>query len=139
MHEDIAGSSVDTAHEVVDSDDEKAGSSVWEVRTSQTEATFIHTREMCPFHLFALEAKESAMKSVSAHGMNHLHCVKCYCYVCDAPASEPFLGVGPNVTRLEAQGPEPQVLNQALGRTIMLCRKRRPVAFPIPKPSWKMM
>ena len=88
LHEDIAGSSVDTAHEVVDSDDEKAGSSVWEVRTSQTEATFIHTREMCPFHLFALEAKESAMKSVSAHGMNHLHCVKCYCYVCDAPASE---------------------------------------------------
>ena len=29
-----------------------------------------------------------------------------------------FLGVGPNVTRLEVQGPEPQVLNQALGRTL---------------------
>ena len=27
-----------------------------------------------------------------------------------------FLGVGPNVTRPEVQGPEPQVLNQALGR-----------------------
>ena len=51
-------------------------------------AAFAHTRQQCVKYPFAFETKKSMLQSSLPYKNNALFCVKCFCYVCDVPASE---------------------------------------------------
>lgn len=51
-------------------------------------AAFVHTRQQCVKHPFAFETRKSMLQSALPYKKNNFFCEKCFCYVCDVPASE---------------------------------------------------
>ena len=51
-------------------------------------AQFPHARKDCTKHSFAFETRKSILQSTKPYKKNDICCDKCFCYVCDVPASE---------------------------------------------------